>query len=132
MPGKSFLLLRLCAGDEPPAQQARARRLRNGWERGDHRSACRGVGTGCIGDDLDPTTPREVVQGDVLDLQPQANRERIINAVELGLSNSKLEGLNSKIRLINHRGYGHHTPAALIAMIYLCCGGITVQLPTQR
>jgi transposase len=60
------------------------------------------------------------------------NRERILAAVELGLSNSKLEGLNSKIRLINHRGYGHHTAAALIAMIYLCCGGISVELPTGR
>ena len=59
-------------------------------------------------------------------------RERILHAIRLGLSNSKLEGLNSKIRLINHRGYGHHTPAALIAMIYLCAGGITIQLPTQR
>jgi transposase len=62
----------------------------------------------------------------------RANRQRILAAVELGLSNSKLEGLNSKIRLINHRGYGHHTAAALIAMIYLCCGGITIQLPTER
>jgi transposase len=62
----------------------------------------------------------------------RANRDRILAAVELGLSNSKLEGLNSKIRLINHRGYGHHSAAALIAMIYLCCGGITVQLPTER
>jgi transposase len=62
----------------------------------------------------------------------RANRDRILAAIELGLSNSKLEGLNSKIRLINHRGYGHHTAAALIAMIYLCCGGITVQLPTER
>ena len=102
-----------------------------------------------------------------------ANRERILAAVELGLSNSKLEGLNSrgrgeeeegrgggeggeggrgggggggeeggrrreggggedKIRLINHRGYGHHTAAALIAMIYLCCGGITIELPTAK
>ena len=59
----------------------------------------------------------------------RANRERILAAVELGLSNSKLEGLNSKIRLINHRGYGHHSAAAVIAMIYLCCGGITVELP---
>jgi transposase len=59
----------------------------------------------------------------------RANRDRILAAVELGLSNSKLEGLNSKIRLINHRGYGHHTAAALIAMIYLCCGGINVELP---
>lgn len=61
----------------------------------------------------------------------RANQERIVAAVELGLSNSKLEGLNSKIRLINHRGYGHHSAAAVISMIYLCCGGITVQLPTE-
>ncbi len=63
----------------------------------------------------------------------RANPDRILAAVELGLSNSKLEGINSRIRLINHRGYGHHTAAALIAMIYLCCGEITVQLPrTER
>lgn len=61
----------------------------------------------------------------------RANRERILAAVELGLSNSKLEGLNSKIRLINHRGYGHHSAAALIAMIYLCAGGITIDLPLR-
>ncbi len=60
------------------------------------------------------------------------HRDGILAAVELGLSNSKLEGLNSKIRLINHRGYGHHSAAAVIAMIYLCCGGITVRLPTER
>jgi transposase len=59
-------------------------------------------------------------------------RQRILWAIELGLSNSKLEGLNSKIRLINHRGYGHHSATALIAMIYLCCGGITVELPSDR
>lgn len=62
----------------------------------------------------------------------RAHRDGILAAVELGLSNSKLEGLNSKIRLINHRGYGHHSAAAVIAMIYLCCGGITVRLPTER
>ena len=57
------------------------------------------------------------------------NRERILAAIELNLSNSKLEGLNSKIRLINHRGYGHHSAEAIIAMIYLCCGGLTIELP---
>jgi transposase len=59
------------------------------------------------------------------------HRDQILAAVELGLSNSKLEGLNSKIRLINHRGYGHHS-AAVIAMIYLCCSGLTITLPTGR
>ena len=59
----------------------------------------------------------------------RANRQRILNAVELGLSNSKLEGLNSKIRLINHRGYGHRSLESLKSMIYLCCGGVVVELP---
>jgi transposase len=56
----------------------------------------------------------------------------IIAAVELGLSNSRLEGINAKIRLISRRGYGHHSAEALTSMIYLCLGGITIQLPTQR
>jgi hypothetical protein len=60
------------------------------------------------------------------------HRDQILAAVQLGLSNSKLEGLNSKIRLINHRGYGHHSAPAVIAMIYLCCSGLTITLPTGR
>jgi len=67
-----------------------------------------------------------------LSLTIRKHREHILAAVDLRLSNSKLEGLNSKIRLINHRGYGHHTPAAVIAMIYLCCSGLTITLPTGR
>ncbi|MGO9457074.1 MAG: hypothetical protein ACLP62_08520 [Acidimicrobiales bacterium] len=33
---------------------------------------------------------------------------------------------------VNHRGYGHHSDPAVIAMIYLCCGGLTFELPTDR
>ena len=55
----------------------------------------------------------------------------IVAAVELGLSNSRLEGINSKIRVIQRRGYGHRYPATLIAMIHLCLGGITPKLPTR-
>ncbi len=33
------------------------------------------------------------------------------------LSNTKLEGLASKVGLINHRRYGHHSAAAVISMI---------------
>lgn len=35
------------------------------------------------------------------------NFDGIVNTVRLGLSNSRLEGINAKIRLINRRGYGH-------------------------
>ncbi|MCA1734874.1 MAG: ISL3 family transposase [Actinobacteria bacterium] len=55
----------------------------------------------------------------------------IVAAVEHRLSNSRLEGINAKIRLINRRGYGHPNPHHLTAMIYLCLGGITISLPTE-
>jgi transposase len=55
----------------------------------------------------------------------------IVAAVEHGLSNSRLEGINAKIRLINRRGYGHPKAEHLAAMIHLCLGGITVPLPTE-
>lgn len=53
----------------------------------------------------------------------------VLAAIEIGISNGRLEALNSKIRLISHRAYGFHTANALIAMIYLCCAGIQITLP---
>lgn len=53
----------------------------------------------------------------------------VLAAIELELSNARLEGLNSKIRLLSHRAYGFHSADALIAMIYLCCAGIQIDLP---
>lgn len=49
------------------------------------------------------------------------HRQMIINTITTGISNGRLEGTNSKIRLLNHRGYGHHRPEALIALIMLAC-----------
>jgi transposase len=54
----------------------------------------------------------------------RANFDGIVAAVELDLSNSRLEGFNSKVALINHRGYGFHSPESLKAMIYLTCGPV--------
>ena len=53
----------------------------------------------------------------------------VLAAIELGISNGRLEALNSKVRLLSHRAYGFHSAGALIAMIYLCCAGITITLP---
>jgi transposase len=53
----------------------------------------------------------------------------VLAAVELGVSNGRLEALNSKVRLLSHRAYGFHSADALIAMIYLCCASITIALP---
>jgi transposase len=57
------------------------------------------------------------------------HRAGILAAIRLGLSNGRLEGLNSKIRLISHRSFGFHSAAALIALIYLCCTGVVIDLP---
>jgi transposase len=57
-------------------------------------------------------------------------RERVLAAIELDLSNSRLEALNSKVRLISHRSYGFHSADPLIALIHLCCGPLTIELPT--
>ena len=58
------------------------------------------------------------------------HRDGVLAAIELGLSNSRLEALNAKIRLINHRSYGFHSADPLIALIHLCCGPLTIELPT--
>jgi transposase len=59
----------------------------------------------------------------------RAHRDGILAPIRLGLSNDRLEGLNSKIRLISHRSFGFHSAAALIALVYLCCSGIAIDLP---
>lgn len=40
------------------------------------------------------------------------------------ISNGRLEGMNNRIRLLSHRSFGLHSAEALIALVYLCCGGL--------
>lgn len=56
----------------------------------------------------------------------------LVASVQWGLSNSRVEGVNGKIRLINNRAHGHRSVDALAASIYLTLGGITIELPTKR
>ena len=64
--------------------------------------------------------------------QIRHNFEPIVAAVELDLSNARLEGINSRIRLIQRRGYGYRSVDSLAAMIYLCLGGVTLTLPHDQ
>jgi transposase len=58
------------------------------------------------------------------------HRDGILAAIRLGLSNGRLEALANRIRLISHRSFGFHSAEPLIALIYLCCGRIRIELPT--
>ena len=61
----------------------------------------------------------------------RARRDGVLAAIRLGLSNGRMEGLNSKVRLLSHRSFGFHGPAPLIALIYLCCSRLTIQPPLR-
>ena len=53
----------------------------------------------------------------------------ILAYVRTRLTNGLVEGLNAKIRTIARRAYGFHSHQALIAMVFLNCGGIHLQPP---
>ena len=59
------------------------------------------------------------------------HRDRILAAIRLGLSNARLDGLTSKVRLIPHRSFGFHSAAPLIALNYPCRGGIEIEVPVK-
>ena len=58
--------------------------------------------------------------------------EGIVASVRLGLTNARTEALNTKVRLITRRAYGFHSAAAVIALMMLVCGPVTLRLPHER
>ena len=59
-------------------------------------------------------------------------RGLIVNALEQGISNGRVEGLNTKVRLIIRRAYGFHSADAALALVMLACGPIELTLPHER
>ncbi len=56
----------------------------------------------------------------------------IVNALEQDISNGRVEGLNTKVRLIIRRAYGFHSADAALALVMLACGPIDLALPHER
>ena len=59
-------------------------------------------------------------------------REGILAARRLNLSNARAEALNNKVKLIVRRAYGFHSANAALALIHLTCGPLTLTLPHER
>jgi transposase len=57
--------------------------------------------------------------------------EGIVAYVATALSSARSEGLNGKIRTITRRSFGFHSASSLIALIKLCCGGLSLS-PAHR
>ncbi len=60
----------------------------------------------------------------------KAQRVGTLSAIEHGLSNARVEQINTQIRLITRRAYGFHTPDALIALAKLKLSGLCPPLPS--
>jgi transposase len=56
-------------------------------------------------------------------------RAGIQAAIDHGLSNARIEQVNTQLRLITRRAYGFHSPEALIALAMLSLGGLCPLLP---
>ena len=70
-------------------------------------------------------------------LEPFVKLARTIRDQRLGieaalrhrLSNARTEQINTQIRLITRRGFGYHSPWAVIALAMLSLGGLCPPLP---
>jgi transposase len=58
-------------------------------------------------------------------------RHRVEAALTNDLSNARVEQINTQIRLIMRRGFGYHTPWAVIALAMLSLGGLCPPLPAE-
>lgn len=56
-------------------------------------------------------------------------RAGIVAAIQHGLSNARVEAINTQIRLITRRAFGFHTPDALIALAMLSLADLCPPLP---
>jgi transposase len=56
-------------------------------------------------------------------------RRGIEAAIENGLSNARVEAVNTQIRLLTRRAFGFHSPNPLIALAMLTLGGLCPPLP---
>ena len=57
------------------------------------------------------------------------HREAILAAIEHGLSNGRIESVNTKIRLLTRVAFGFKSPQSLIALAMLNLGGNRPALP---
>jgi transposase len=58
-----------------------------------------------------------------------AQRAGILAAIKHGLSNARVEAINTQIRMITRRAFGFHSPDALIALAMLSLAGLCPPLP---
>ena len=60
------------------------------------------------------------------------NRNHILNAIRLGMSNARIEATNNKIKLIIRKAYGFRNIQNMLDMVYLVCSNLRIPLPNRK
>lgn len=128
--------------DTQAAQLAKIRRTRGGiWRAYEMKEQFRAVFAGDLeADQAIELLDRWTARASRSRLAPfvktaKTMRERrglIVNALEAGINNGRVEGLNTKVRLLVRRAYGFHSAEAALALVMLACGPIDLQLPHEH
>jgi len=59
-------------------------------------------------------------------------KEGILAYIDERHTNARVEGINNRLRMIARRAFGFHGSDSLIAMLFLCCGGIELNPPLPK
>lgn len=128
--------------DTQAAQLARIRRTRGGiWRAYEMKEQFRAVFAGDLTrDEAAVRLDRWCARAQRCRLAPfvkaartmRHRRDLILNAVEHGISNGRVEGLNTKVRLLVRRAYGFHSADAALALVMLAAGPIDLKLPHEH
>ena len=60
------------------------------------------------------------------------HKEHILNTIQLGMSNARIEATNNKIKLIIRKAYGFRNIQNMLDMVYLVCSDLRVPLPNRK
>ena len=59
------------------------------------------------------------------------HRDGILSAIRLGINQGRTEALNNQVQPITRRAYGFHNAKAVLALVLLTRGPITLHLPHE-
>ncbi len=60
------------------------------------------------------------------------HKKHILNTINLGMSNARIESTNNKIKLIIRKAYGFRNLQNMLDMVYITCSNLIIPLPNRK
>ncbi|SDB69209.1 transposase, partial [Butyrivibrio sp. INlla16] len=60
------------------------------------------------------------------------HKDHILNTIELGVTNARIEATNNKIKLLIRKAYGFRDVDSMIDMVLLYCSDLKIPLPNRN